>query len=103
MAGSRRTLSDMATADWDILCAWIDGADIPLLDVRQILRTLAEQCAQAAQSVIPAGVDPAEAIDRLAARLAARRANAIVPRVARMPLADRTGGYGYFLAMIAGP
>src|SRR5438093_965714 len=103
MVGSRRTVSEMATADWDTLCAWIDGADIPLSDVRQILCTVAEQCAEAAQSVIPDGVDQAEAIDRLAATLAARRANAIVPRVARMALAERTGGYGYFLAMIAGP
>jgi hypothetical protein len=103
VAGSRRTVSDMATADWDTLSAWIDGDDIPLLDVRRILGTVAEQCAEAARSVIPEGVDRSEAIDQLAAILAASRSNSIVPRVARMSLADRTDGCGYFLAIIAGP
>lgn len=75
-----------------VLAAWIDDHPTPPAVVRRILCDLVDGLATAAAEV-PEGT---------AASMAAARSYAVVPRVVRQSLAERTSGHRYLLELLTG-
>lgn len=96
MAGSEGVDEPAADA---MVCTWIDEERTSPERMRRALRDFLEQWSTTAAALSPSRANAPEAIDDLAHTLASMRGHAVVPRVVRMPLADRARAYGYLVAL----
>lgn len=86
--------------DLAVLAAWIDDHPTPPSEVRRILCDLIDGLAAAAADGLAAAA--AEVPEATAASMAAARCHAVVPRVVRQSLPERTSGHRYLLELLTG-
>jgi DNA-binding transcriptional MerR regulator len=80
---------------------WIDGFPIALEGVRRALASFVDEWASMLVRERPSEKDdPTATIDAFARRLAGMRGRALVPRVVRMTVDERTRAYAYMLAVM---